>query len=429
MPEQTGPQTVNAIVFGQENLVKTDGGRTWYKKARQIRRHPTVALARALTMAPVLAANWTVEENDDSPEGGVDFIDRHMQSARRSLLKVAMQGCIDYGWQPFEKVFEIDDDGHIYVKKFKPLLHDLTEINVIEKTGAFNGFENRPITGDNIDLPVQNSLLFSNNPEGTDWYGQSMLGNVKNAYDEWNDVNNANKRYDKKIAGSHWVVHYPLGSSNYNGRTDVPNDEIATDILNSLQSSGAIQVPRTINAITEDLNDQAPDAWKIEILTDPGSSKAAFIDRMKYLDAQMVRGLELPERSVLEGEFGTKAEAEAHANFAITNIELRHQMLVEVINWHVVNQLLRFNWGPQYENTVYIMPTPLSDPSVVFLKEVYKAVLSNADGFLEELMAIDRESLKEKLGIPTTPESDRMTDDLLRIAKEEEEEEFMEGVA
>lgn len=417
--EKTGPQTVQTLVFGEPNLSKTDGGITWYKKARKMRRDPTIALARALVMAPALASNWSIEALDDAPDGAQDFIDKHLQSVRLHLLKTAMSGMIDFGWQPFEKVFSIDRNGLIYVSKFKALLHDITEILVIEETGAFNGFENSPPAGGVTILQLPFSLLFSNDPEGTDWYGQALLRNSEAAYDEWSTINKAANRYDKKIAGSHWVVHYPLGNSDYDGRTDVANDEIAKDILTSLEASGAIALPRKVEALTEDLNDQAPDAWKIEILSDPGSSRASFIDRQKYLDALKVRGLELPERSVLEGEFGTKAEAEAHANFAITNIELRHQMLVQVINWHVVNQLLRFNWGEEYENTVSIVPTPLSDPTVSFLKEIYRTLLGNPDGFLEEVDRIDKDALKDKLGIPIAPEQEPILDDVIKIAEEE----------
>jgi len=46
------------------------------------------------------------------------------------------------------------------------------------------------------------------------------------------------------------------------------------------------------------------------------TSQGSFIDRQKYLDALKMRAFGLPERSILEGSHGTKAEADVHADIA-----------------------------------------------------------------------------------------------------------------
>ncbi len=403
MPETTGQQTVSIATSFDKILPRLDGG-TWFKKVREMRRHPTIKLARDLVVAPALASKWAYEGNERAPEGSIDFIKKNIDPLRLNFMRTAMLGAIDFGWQPFEKVFAHNDTTKlIHIKKLKPLLQDLTEIFVDTDTGAFEGFLNTPIGEEQIDIKLEKSFLFSYDVEGTDWYGEATLRAVELAYDQWLTVNTSANRYDKKIAGSMWVVHYPLGHSLLDG-TSTSNDIIADTILLALESSGALKVPRTISALSDDLNADTPDAWKIELLTDGGTQQASFIDRQNYLDKLMIRGFSVPERSVLEGMFGTKAEAGVHADFAITNIELRHQLFLQDVNSHLVNQLLRLNWGPEFEDTVKIRALPLADPVKVLLKELFMAILANPDGFLEITDRLDISAISEALDVPFKPE-------------------------
>lgn len=389
--EATGPQVLIGDLFDPE--LPSPLPSTWYTKVRAMRLDPTIALARQLAIAPVLAAPWQVESNDEAPEGAVDFIDREMQAIRIHLLRTAFLGFIDFGWQGYEKVFTTDG-VEITVKKLKPLLQDFTSILVDVKTGAFAGLKQN-----DVELKTPDCLLLNINVEGTNWYGEALLKPSEKPYDKWEEIEKAAVRYDKKVAGVHWVIHYPPGHSVVDGTT-TDNFTVARNMLAQLQASGGIIVPRSVEDFIDAMNKDAPDAWKIELMGDTGGARAAFLDREKYLDALKVRGLGLPERSVLEGEFGTKAEAEAHGNFAILNMELRHQSTLQDVNWHLVNQLLRLNYGEDVENSVWISPAPLSDPIRGVLRDIYTTILASPEGFIQLLETIDLEALQDALHIP-----------------------------
>jgi hypothetical protein len=224
---------------------------------------------------------------------------------------------------------------------------------------------------------------------------------AETAYDQWIACNEGAARYDKKLAGSHWVIHYPLGTSLVGG-VETDNFTIAQTIISRLESSGAIAVPRTLAEFTADLNAQTPDAWKIELINDSGG-QTAFNDRMKYLDALKARAFGMPERTVFEGQFGTKAEAEAHADLAIVFMEMRHSIICQQINQHVVNQLLRTNFGPDAEDSVYIQPAPIADLEKSYLQKLYDTILADPNGLMTEIGGIDMESLRDRLGIPVLP--------------------------
>lgn len=393
MSEKTGAQLLSSADRSLPRPLQAN-----YKTYRTMRRDPTIALARMLVIAPVLASQWSFKSTDSAPEGAVDFIKEQFEPIRLHILRSASLGCIDYGHQGYEKVFEVAEDMKLRLKKLKPLLQGMTDIRVDPDTGAYDGLAQ---TG--VELSVDESLLISIDVEGTDWAGEPLMENARLAFNEWNTANEGANRYDRKIAGAHWIIHFPPGTSDYNG-TETDNLEIAKDFIRVLQSSGALAVPQTVSSIVDDLNASAPNAWKIELLSAAGQGQPAFVARQQYLDALKVRAFGLPERSLLEGQFGTKAEAEAHAEIAITNMDVRHKVIVQHVNWHVINQLLRYNWGKKFENTVFIEPAPITDLALMFLRQIYQSIISNPDGFTQVLGSIDLEQLSDRLAVPVKAE-------------------------
>lgn len=75
--------------------------------------------------------------------------------------------------------------------------------------------------------------------------------------------------------------------------------------------------------------------------------------------------------------------------------------MVQQYNWHLVNQLLRLNYGPESENTVWISVAPITDLAMIYLRSLYTAILSNSEGFNAEADNIDRKALRDKLSIPS----------------------------
>lgn len=408
--EITSEQLATSAI--SDNRLAIDDTGSWFKKVREMRTDPTIALVRHLYVAPALAAGWSIETTPLAPEGAAEHIREQILPLRFHTLRTAMQGCLDFGWQPFEKVWSLED-GRYWITRLKPLLQDITEVVVEDTHGAFNGFyqaANNYKVGE-VWLPLPNSLLFNFDVEGTYWYGTSTMRNVEDAYDNNADVSAAARRYDKKVAGSHWLIKYPPGQSIINGQSQ-DNFTVATEILGKIEAVSGFVVPKYLADMVTDLNENTPDAWSIELLEASGQTSDQFSTRQAYLDRLKVRGFGFPERSILEGQFGTRADAGAHGDFALTGVELRHQELCLTINWHLINQILRYNYGSEYENTVYVKPNSLHDDDTAFLGEVYKTLLTNPETLFDEVAQIDIRSLREKLGIPveeTVEEVDVMT--------------------
>lgn len=396
------PEITSAQVLGIPDTQLANPLPASYATYRTIRKHPTIALARALRTAPVVSAEWSVEADDGVPEDRIDFIERVFFPIREPLVSTAMEGGIDFGWQPYELIFVSDDPrfpGQVVVKDFKPLLHDITTILVVPRIGTFNGFEQSQTQ---TIVPVEQCLLIPFRQEGGNLYGQSLLENARADYNRWVKAQEGASRYDEKMAGSHFVIKYPAGKAIFNG-TETDNSEIAKSLLKLLTSAGSLTIPKTLVPYSEltnrpEISDVT--AWEIDVVGDSVPKQYSFIPRLEYLDVLMVRALLLPERSVLKGSSGTNAEAETHGKAAVTYMDLEHRHITRLLNWHVVDRLLALNYGEETRGTVRLVASPIADEKADILIKVYERLLANPQSLIEEMLTLDTEALKDSLGIP-----------------------------
>jgi hypothetical protein len=391
--EKTTAQIQTTIAADGELGQLSATGLRFYDKVRKMRKHPTVSLARKLSVAPLLAANWSVEVKDGAPDGSREVVERSILPFRETLLESSLYGCLDYGWQPYEVVIGNTATGDVELQKVKPLLQQLTTILVEQHNGAFYGLRQR--NPSEVTLTRAESLITSIGVEGTNWYGTGDMEAVELAYDWWNLANDGNVRHDKKVAGAHWVVYYPQGMTDVNGVAK-DNFLVAKELLASLESSGTTAIPREAQGLTEGENS----GWKIELLGADTKTTSSFIDRLKYCDSMICRAMGLPERAVIEGQFGTKAEAEAHADFAITNMELRHKSMVRNYNLNLVDPILIQKFGEQAKGAAYLVVAPIVDASLQMLRKVYESFLADPSGIAGELSAVDVDALRARVGVP-----------------------------
>lgn len=363
-----------------------------YKQLREIRKDPTIILARALLISCVQSGSWNIETDEDVSDDVKEFIEHILPLRDDYIYNVVAFGKVDYGWMGFEKIFKVNK-GRIEIEYLKPLLHDITNI-LVTKNGHFNGYRQQNIiSAMAVDLFPEKCLHTAFDVEAGNFYGIPLLENIRKSCNDWVDCNEGAKRYDKKLAGTHWVIYYPPGLATIDGES-VKNDVTAGKILDALQSSGSVAIPTTVIEVIQELNTKEAAtvyAWKVELLEDSGTKQESFGARLKYLDSQKVRGLLMPERSLLEGQFGTKAEAGEHISLMLNNLESIDRQITRMTNEQLVNQLVLLNFGQEMVGRVRLVSAPLVDEQIGFLRELYK---SKSDP------NIDLSALKERLDIP-----------------------------
>jgi hypothetical protein len=351
---------------------------------------------------------WSYKSNEQAPEDATDFIKDCMEDKRDWFIQNIVYGALDYGWAPFEVIYR-PRDGRIVPYAFKQLLQDFTYILVYLDTGSFAGLTNEPIqiggVGKNVFIEIPYAANFNLAVEGTDWYGLSVSEVLDDIVDAWDDVQKAANRYDKKVAGATWVVYYPVGTTPYNG-TDTANDVIAKGILQTLEASGAVAIPDEIQEWLDDSVDrELKGKWRVELISATATSQSAFIDRLKYLDTLKIRAFGIPERSILEGVHGTKAEAETHSDLYLSTVDTKHRLICDQINEQIIVPLMRFNYGKKVERTVWIEPAPLVDAQFQTVKEIYRLLVQSPQIITKEIENLDVPALRDQLGIPSAPDA------------------------
>ena len=429
---------------------------TTYEEYRKIRKDPTIALCRAVIAAPVLSGQWTVRSKEGVDAERVAFITDMMVKHRFHVMEKALYGMIDYGWQGFEKVFAVDTwtpppdrptprdqpvippptpppsvpDGTsktnfalafgsngdmppdaknddppkpkpkkmVVLRKIKPLLQDMTSIMVYLYTGDFAGFR-QGITF--VEAPAK-AVLISYRVEGTMWHGYPLLEQARETVEKWDNVEVGAQRYDMKIAGSHFVVYYPMGSSNVSGR-QINNADIAADIIKGLEAGGSMSVPNVLAQYVEGMEaggENSDSAWKIDFLEDRGARQSSFVDRLKYLDSLKCRAMNIPERAITEGQFGTKAEAQGHADIMTVILQNLDMQVTQSINTQVVDHLLAMNYGKDAVGSVWLESSPISDDRISYARSLFTAMLTNQQMGPAIFPHIDFSALMTEVEVP-----------------------------
>ena len=401
--EKTGPQTIS-FSPGLGLLTRDYSKVGTYAQLRAVRKDPTVQLARHVLISCIQAGSWNIEADDGVGKDIVDFLNHILPLREDFIFNVVAYGKVDFGWMGFEKLFKTDGN-RIMIDSLKPLLHDITTILVTPR-GHFNGYRQSPFgspiglgtllegsTGYGIDLFPEKCLHTSFGVEGGNLYGMPLLENIRQTCDDWGECNDGARRYDKKMAGCQWKMQFPKGVATIEGEAG-DNFDTAVKALATMQSGGSVVLPTTtIEELAQLTSKEAAEAYKWDItLLDHKAKQDAFGKRLKYLDGNKVRGLMMPERAILEGQFGTKAESETQGDLMMNIVEAIDRTIVRMVNQQLVNQLLVLNFGEQYVDKIRVVAAPLVDEQLAFIRKIYE-LLKDPD--------VDIEALREKLNIPT----------------------------
>ncbi|MCC5829029.1 MAG: hypothetical protein JJU36_06230 [Phycisphaeraceae bacterium] len=375
-----------------------------YTEYRRMLADPTLALARASVMGPILSAGWAVEARTDAPGGAEAMIRRQLDPIRTLVLRDCLRA-MDYGWAGFEKVWSTGRDPatgrpELRLARVKPLLADITRIMVEKDNGRFAGF----LQG-RAYVPVSHALLYTYDREGDELYGRSRLENCRDAWRQWQGASESAERYDRKVAGVYVMVHYPPGRSVGPGGRTMDNFQIAQQLAASITANRPVVVPRSLDEQETRLPGETdPKAWLIELKEDRGGRHGDFIQRLRYLDAIKVRGYLRPERSLLEASEGTRADAETHVEAGLADSELVYGDILRHLNWHVVDPLLAWNHGESARGTVWLQPAPLRARRLSAMSDLLEKVLAHPEGGNRVVGSLDLPAVLDLLDVPRSGE-------------------------
>lgn len=408
--EQTGvqvPSKAHGMMgsFGGDGTTVARPDPATFGTYREMRKVPTIALARAVAQAPIRTAEVGYEgAAEDTPKERIDFIGMEMRRIWPKLVGDMTFG-IDYGFSPFENVFAVKN-GLIGFDRVKSLVVDKTTIVIDRETGQFAGFRQG-----RVELSRAKSFLYTHDKEADNYYGRSRFENIREtAYTTWKELSKRHQQFAKKIASIIPVLHYPEGESEDENGSVESNFELAKKAIFKMMQGDGIVIPNEFARWAEDLgrttNPEKLRAWIFDFLEVKGNHLGPLVDSMRYQDSLMFRGILVPERTAIEGQLGTKAEAGAHGAIAIIIADLTLREMLAAVNEQLIDCLLLLNWGAEAMGSVRARTIGLDPLTQAFFGRLVEKLLSLPDLALQINNFTDFDAILREVGLPAPRKSE-----------------------
>ncbi len=155
------------------------------------------------------------------------------------------------------------------------------------------------------------------------------------------------------------------------------------------------------NAINRGVDISQLKCWIISFLETKGNHAAEMTEVMRLLDSYITRLLLTPERAVMEGQFGTKAEAGVHTELVFMAAEeFLSETVVPAIQNGPVNALLRAQYGPEAANAITVGTAPLVDEKKAYIQEILKEVLVQPANVRLLLKVVNMDAAMDTASLP-----------------------------
>lgn len=407
-PPATGERTSRQDVGGFRNsgigssmgfnLFSGSLSRGSYATYRSMSHDPTIALARAMAKMPVKGAAHSFEADDGVQDAVVEVVQTAVDGIWFDSVD-ALLWSLEYGWKSAEIIWE--NRGALVPDRIKPLSVDTTRILIDSDTGTMLG-----VMQGLAELRWGKYIYLGNEVEDQDYYGVSRHENVRElVWGPWKDLMNRMGVYFEKGAGVIPVVRYPQGDGTDENNSPKARFEQAQHIINQLSAAKGVCIPLEVvewiqDALRSGAKMDQVSSWAIEFLEAKAGHGTEFMESARYYDSLKMRGWLVPERAALEGQMGTKAEAETHGDVAVGLAEDLHARVCRAMNRQVVDPILSYNFGPSMRGRVRIKPAPMVDESKQLIREIVTALLTNPQSLDVLRGTLDLDSMYDQVGVP-----------------------------
>lgn len=309
------------------------------------------SVLRAVTL-PVRSASWTIDATGVRPEvaahvaqdlglpiRGQENPARPRTKGRFSWsehLRLALLELV-FGHSFFEQVYDTrntpDGLAHLAKLAWRPS-RTISQINVAGDGGLLS-IEQWSATKGTVKIPVNRLVAYVNDREGGDWVGQSLL---RSAYKNW-------LLKDRMLrAQALTVERNGLGVPVYTGAA--APDKASTDdatAWNERERDDGLKVAQGFRA-GEAAGASIPNGAKLELMGVSGS--LPNIDEpIRYHDEQIARSV-LAHFLNLGTETGSWALGSTFADFFTQSLNAVATQIGDVVQQHVIEDLVDLNWGP-----------------------------------------------------------------------------------
>lgn len=366
---------------------------------RMRREDPQVkSVLRAVTL-PILRTEWAIDGTGCRPEvvarvatnmglpvkGQVATAPLRMKGrfSFSEFLRLALLN-LAYGHSFFEQVYDQSSDGaHLRKLAWRPP-RTIDDVEVA-RDGGLISIKQHGLPGDgDIKIPVDRLVAFVHEREGANWFGESIL---RSAYKMWLLKDRVLRI--QALTADRNGLGLPVFTSGPPPEGEDIDKVIAwmeEEIKRGLKIAKGARAGDTAgislgHGATFELKGVAGDL--------PDTEKA-----IRYYDEQIARAV-LAHFLNLGTETGSWALGSTFANFFTDSLNAVAQSMADVINQHVIEDLVDLNWG-EHEPAPRLVPAAIGEQQPVTAEAIKKLVDCGAIEVDEPLEAW----LRERFGAP-----------------------------
>lgn len=382
----SGTEVFDGVISGIEynsklNTEYGNSGLTTYDEMRK--SDPIVKQSLNIVMMPIIQANWVIEEPDNEPQAKEisEFVsealfqrmDRSWQDIVREFLTY-----LPFGFSVFEKVFTVDD-GKVWLKKLgmrtqKSIIKFETEN---KKFGVLQQLNNSD-THKQVSIPAEKLLVFTNEREGDNYRGVSILRSAYKPY------------YYKDLFEKIDAISYERSGVGL-PVFKMPQSPKPKDVTNAENIGEALRA-------NEKAFVMLPDGWDFDIKKSDTSSDA--VDRIKLKNREILSNVLAQFLDLGSGSGGSRSLSEDHSEAFFKATQAHADYIASIINDYLIKQLVDYNFN-NVQNYPKIKATGIKKVDLTSLSTALKS-LSEAG-----LLSIDnelQEFIRATFGLPNMPE-------------------------
>jgi len=378
-----GTQKYNGFYLEEPNVEWRDEKRV--DNVEEMRRSD--GTARALLTAlksPLLATEWRIEcENEEIEE----FVEKnlfHMKRTWKNFLREAL-AYLDFGYYAFEIVWK-KQDGKIMIDDLEPRIpHSIQNWKLTDgRFGIVQIAKSDDARGLKLEIPGEKLLVLTNEKEGDDVTGQSVLRAAYKHYKYKNVLYSiqgvAAERYGVGIP----VVTLPGG---FGDAEKAAAEEMAKNVRSNEKSFVVLPSKE----------------WEFEIKTPSGNPQGSAIENaIEHHNKAMLMSILAGFLGLGSDSTGSFALSRDQSSFFLEHVQDKAYYLAEEITNQVIKRLVYLNFG-EVEHYPKLKFAPLGDIDYQELSTVLKTLI---DSGLVDVNPRLKEFTAKTFELPEIPEDE-----------------------
>jgi hypothetical protein len=309
---------------------------------------PTVKLGLATRLAFMQGAKFGTYQEGQFKEGCrassdqvADFVDRTLRTLWTHIDKIASSQT--WGWSGSEILFSWGRGGTVEVRDVavrhamdvRVLMHDGEPCGVrfLRCAGNVSGV---------VDLPFPKALWHAHDPEPGTPYGRPILiGSYSPWADKWlnGGALDVRRLFMHKDAYGGADLSYPEGTTYIEGIGDVPNRDIARQIVEQLMA-GSVSTRPT------ELDDKGNPLWDLKRAQVPPNPQH-ILQYPTDLDREITRGMEIPDDVMSADNSGAWEGKKVPMTTFLASLDRFAGSILRACKTQALTPLVRMNFGPE----------------------------------------------------------------------------------